>query len=135
MENLSPPLIEVILSFVQTEDVKNFGLTCKKYTAANKESRKIGWMYTIKISSCQHCQKFDLHSIVVNLKVANRDRKNKDFVICSKKCKHCLFCNFPRCNFCFNTVTYEDRIDRTLFCSDTCTEHSVQRIPREPYLV
>ena len=135
MENLPAPLIEVILSFVRTEDVKNFGLTCKKYLAATKVCTEIGWMYTIEILNCEHCCKFDLHPIVVELKVANRDEKKKDFILCSKKCKHTLFRNFPRCNFCLNTVTYEDRIDRTLFCSDTCNEYSDQRVPRERYIV
>lgn len=135
MENLSSDLIEVILSFVQTKDVKNFGLICKNYLATTKECQKLGWMYTIEISNCQHCQKFDLYPIIVNLKVANRERKNKNFVLCSKKCRYYLFHNFPRCNFCFSTVTYEDRIEQTLFCSDICTEYSAQHIPRESYLI
>jgi endogenous inhibitor of DNA gyrase (YacG/DUF329 family) len=135
MENLPLPLVEIILSFVHTKDVKNFGLTCKTYLAATKECTKIGWMYDTKVRSCEYCLKFDLYPMILKLKVANRQEKKKAFVLCSKKCKHWLFCGLPRCNFCLSTVTYEDRIDRTLFCSEQCIEYSDQRVPRERYIV
>jgi len=127
-------LIEIILGFVQTKDVENFGLTCKSHHSLVQECTQIGWMYYTKIINCHHCKKFGMHPITVKLRIANRPEGDEKYKVCSKKCQHCLLWGFPRCNFCLNTVTYEDRIDRTLFCSSECVENSEHRIPRERFI-
>ena len=134
MENLSPELIEIILGFVRTEDVKNFGLTCKYHHSTVQECTQIGWLYCTKIINCQQCEKFGLHPITVKLRIANRPEGDTKYKVCSKNCKHWFLYRFPRCNFCLNTVTYDDQIDRTLFCSTECVENSEHRIPRERYI-
>ena len=135
MKSLPRCLIEIILSFVQTQDVKNLSATCRRFNNLINKCTTTGKFNSTKILNCKCCDKYNIHPIVLKLRIANRPKGDRKYNFCSKRCKKTSVIYFPRCYFCFNTVTYAEKLDRPLFCSEACIQHCDERVPRVRYLI
>jgi len=135
MDSLPPDLIEMILSYLQTKDIKNISSVSIKYNSLVNSCIRIGSFFSAKILNCVGCSKHNIYPTIMKLRIANRPNGNKKYIFCSKNCKSNITYGFPRCYFCLSTVTYVDRIDRTLFCSQTCVQSAEQNAPRGRYLL
>lgn len=133
MNNLSPDLIEIILSFLTNQEIKQFLTLNKEYCKLIDESLSVGWVYDAKISRCNNCSKYKLHPYIIPLQIAGYPKEYQHYILCSEKCRCKLFYSFPRCFFCLNVIAYK-QFDHTLYCSRKCIEKSLQNISRERYI-
>jgi hypothetical protein len=128
---ISFDLLEVILSFVCTKDVKNFARTCKENYYAVEECIKVYRIYDCEICVCICCKKLTVDPVVFTVKMDMDTEKN--YLLCSEKCKYHLIYRFPRCYFCLNTMGNR-RIMETLICSEICEENLNSGQRREDFI-
>jgi len=128
MNNLPEDLFDLILTYVETKDIQSLNLVSKKYNNLINNSIKIGSFYTEKIQLCNECKKHHIHPI--HIKLVDIQENNIRYTLCSDYCKNSYFCTFPRCYFCLSTIDYTGEVNRTLFCSDSCTESSERNVLR-----
>ena len=133
MNKISYELTEVILSFLQNEELVNFMQTCKENYLVVKDTEKVGCIYTTQIINCSTCFKLKVFPIIINIK---NEQIADNIKICSLKCKIMVLCKFPRCYFCFSSIQTPNHSMATrnrLFCSQDCvsgymTNHRRDRI-------
>ena len=140
MDVLPDSLIEIILGFSKTKDIKNFVMINKRYNKLVEECLKIGYIHLTKIFRCINCNLYIINSpIILVIKCFNQPSLitpylNKPFVtqkifyLCSRYCKNRFYCWLPRCYSCLTVILHNGPIINRLFCSDICFIYNFPRI-------